>query len=178
LAISKERKNEVVQTYKEWADRSQALFLAEYRGLNMKEIDNLRSKAREVGGEFHVVKNTLGKLAFEAGGYPVPEGFFEGSTAIGFAFTDGPALAKVLAEFSRSNESLKIKGGYLQKTPIRAENVLSLADLPPLPVMQARLLGVLLAPANKLVRTLVEPARQMATVLKAYADKNVAVAAG
>jgi large subunit ribosomal protein L10 len=144
----------------------------------MKDIDDLRRKAREVGGEFHVVKNTLGKLAFESGGYPVPEGYFQGSTAIGFAFTDGPALAKVLADFSRSNEFLKIKGGYLQKTPILAENVQALADLPSLPVMQARLLGVLLAPAGKFVRVLAEPARQMATVLKAYADKTPAIVAG
>ena len=73
---------------------SKALILAEYNGLTMKDMDDLRSKAREAGGEFHVVKNTLGKLAFEEAGLPLPEDFLEGSTAIGFAFQDAPADGK------------------------------------------------------------------------------------
>ncbi|MDD2695369.1 MAG: 50S ribosomal protein L10 [Anaerolineales bacterium] len=172
MAITKKRKNEVIDLYKKWASDSQALFLAEYTGLTMKDIDDLRNKVREAGGEFHVVKNTLGKRAFEAEGFPIPEGFFEGSTAISFAFKDPPVLAKIMADFARANESLKIKGGYLDKEPIRAESVQSLADLPPLAVMQARFLGLLITPASQLVRTLAEPARQLASVLQAYVDKN------
>jgi len=113
LAISKEHKSEVVAQYSQWIGNSKALILAEYTGLTMKEIDDLRSKAREAGGEFHVVKNTLGKLAFKEAGLPLPEDFLQGSTAIGFALRDAQPMAKAMTDFARSAESLKIKGGYL-----------------------------------------------------------------
>ncbi|MFZ5809266.1 MAG: 50S ribosomal protein L10 [Chloroflexota bacterium] len=172
MAITKARKNEVVEMVKDWAGRSQAMFVVEYTGLNMKQIDDLRQKARQSGGEFHIVKNTLGKLAFETAGLAVKEEFFTGSTAIAFAFQDPPTLAKVINDFARTNTALKVKGGYLEREAISAASVQSLADLPPLPVMRAQLLGTILAPAGKLVRTLAEPARQMAAVLKAYSDKD------
>jgi len=176
LAISKQRKDELVTQYTDWTRRSQALFLTEYRGLTMKQIDELRAKIRESGGEFHIVKNTLSKVAFESAGLSVPEKFLQGSTAIVFAFKDAPAMAKVVNEYVRTSDFVKVKGGYLEKQPINAEGVKALAELPPLPVMRAQLLGTIMAPASKLVRTLAEPARQLAAVLKAYAEKDAASA--
>ena len=176
MAISKQRKDELVTQYTDWTRRSQALFLTEYRGLTMKQIDELRAKIRESGGEFHIVKNTLSKVAFESAGLSVPEKFLQGSTAIVFAFKDAPAMAKVVNEYVRTSDFVKVKGGYLEKQPINAEGVKALAELPPLPVMRAQLLGTIMAPASKLVRTLAEPARQLAAVLKAYAEKDTASA--
>jgi large subunit ribosomal protein L10 len=170
LAISKERKSEVVAQYSQWIGNSKALILAEYTGLTMKEMDDLRSKAREVGGEFHVVKNTLGKLAFKEAGLPIPEDFLEGSTAIGFALKDAQPMAKTMTEFARSADALKIKGGYLGTRAINAAEVVALAEMPPLPVMRARLMGTLLAPASQLARLLAEPARQVAAVLQAHSE--------
>ena len=170
MAISKERKSEVVAQYTQWISNSKALILAEYTGLTMKEMDDLRSKAREVGGEFHVVKNTLGKLAFKEAGLPLPEDFLEGSTAIGFAMQDAQPMVKTLTDFARSADALKIKGGYLGTRPINAAEVVALAEMPPLPVMRARLMGTLLAPASQLARLLAEPARQVAAVLQAHAE--------
>jgi large subunit ribosomal protein L10 len=172
LAISKERKNEMLTQYDQWLGSSKALILAEYTGLTMKEMDGLRAKIREVGGEFHIVKNTLGQRAFVQAGYDAPAGFFEGSTAIVFAFQDPPAIAKAVMEFSRTADKLKVKGGYLGSQSITSDGVKSLADMPPLPVMRAQLLGTILAPASKLVRTLAEPGRQIAAVLKAYSDSE------
>lgn len=174
MAITKERKKEVVSEYSDWIEKSSALILAEYKGLTMKDMDELRRRVREVGGEFHIVKNTLGKLAFESAGMKMPEGFFEGSTAIAFAFKDVPGLAKTMTEFNRVSDALKVKGGYLGRNPIAAQDVKALAELPPLPVMRAQLLGTIMAPASKLVRTLAEPSRQVAAVIKAYADRDVA----
>ena len=176
MAISKQQKDELVSQYAEWINRSKALILTEYTGLSMKQIDQLRAKTREAGGEFHIVKNTLGKVAFESTGMPLQEKFLEGSTAIAFAFKDAPGLAKTLTEFARTSDFLKIKGGYLEKRAISPDQVKALADLPPLPVMRAQLLGLLLAPASKLARTLAEPARQVAAALKAYADKDISTA--
>ena len=174
MAFSKERKKEIVATYQDWLGNSQAVFLAEYTGLSVKDMDALRDKVREVGGEFHVIKNTLGKIAFEESGYQVPEDLFLGSTAAGFAFEDAPAMAKALDDFSKSVGFLQFKGGYLEKNMLSMEEIKSLASLPPLPVVQAQLLSTLMAPASQLVRTLVEPSRQMAAVLQAYADKEAA----
>ena len=174
MAFSKERKKEIVATYQDWLGNSQAVFLAEYTGLSVKDMDALRDKVREVGGEFHVIKNTLGKIAFEESGYQVPEDLFLGSTAAGFAFEDAPAMAKALDDFSKSVGFLQFKGGYLEKDMLSMEEIKSLASLPPLPVVQAQLLSTLMAPASQLVRTLVEPSRQMAAVLQAYADKEAA----
>lgn len=174
MAITKKRKHEVVAQYSEWAKRCQALILTEYTGITMKQLDELRKKAREVGGEFHIVKNTLASLALKDQDMPLPESFFEGSTAVGFAFTDAPAMAKALTEFTRTSEFIKIKGGYLGKQAMSAEEVKALAELPPLPVIRAQLLGTLLAPASQLARTLAEPARMVAAVVKAYAERESA----
>jgi len=172
LAVTKKRKQELVGEYRELLSKSKAVIITEYTGLTMKQLDDLRSKVREVGGEFHVVKNTLGHLAFEEAGFPVSEELFEGSTAAGFAFEDAAALAKTMNSFTRANDALKIKGGYLDMRPMKAAQVVALADLPSLPVMRAQLLGTIMAPASQLARVLAEPARQVAAVVKAYAEKD------
>ncbi|MBP1694088.1 MAG: large subunit ribosomal protein [Chloroflexi bacterium] len=177
MAISKQHKDELVAFYTEQLHRSQALIVTEYSGLNMKQMDELRGKVREAGGEFHIVKNTLGQVAFDSAGLPQPDKLMKGSTAIAFAFQDAPAMAKIISDYARTSDFVKVKGGYLGKNLMSAEDVKALAELPPLPVMRAQLLGILSAPASKLVRTLAEPARQVAAVLKAYAEKDAAPAA-
>lgn len=170
MAITKERKDDLIAQYTEWANRSQAIIVTQYSGLNMKDMDSLRAKVREAGGEFHIVKNTLVGKALEQAGMKLPAGMFEGSSAICFAFSDAPASAKTLLDFAKTSEFVKVKGGFLDKRAMTAEGVKTLAELPPLPVMRAQLLGMLSAPASKLVRTLAEPARQVAAVIKAYAE--------
>ena len=172
MAITKERKEELVAQYVEWIHASKAIYITEYTGLTMKQIEDLRGKAREVGGVFHIAKNTLTKIALEQAGYQVPEELVTGSTAVGFALEDAPSLAKTMSDFARTSDKLKIKGGFLHQAPIKAKDVTALAELPPLPIMRAQLLGVLLAPAGKLVRTLAEPGRSLAAVLQANLDKQ------
>jgi large subunit ribosomal protein L10 len=174
LALTKDRKNELVAQYSEWVNNSKALVLTQYVGLTMKDIDTLRAKVRENGGEFHIIKNTLAKLAFEQAGFTVPEGQLEGSTAIVFAFSDAPAMVKTVMEFAKTSEFLKVKGGFLEKQALTPDGVKALAELPPLPVVRAQLLGTLLAPAGKLVRTLAEPGRMIAAVIKAHAEPEAA----
>jgi large subunit ribosomal protein L10 len=176
LAITKERKNELISHYSSWVKQSKALVLTQYLGLTMKEIDALRSKIRDNGGEFHIMKNTLAKLAFEQAGLPILPGQLEGTTAVVFAFGDAPATVKTVTEFVKTSDFLKIKGGYLDKQALTPDAVKALADLPPLPVIRGQLLGMLLAPASKLARTLAEPGRMIAAVIKAHAEPEVATA--
>jgi len=176
LALSKQKKNEVLDQYKDWLANSQAVILVEYTGANMKDMENIRAKVRESGGEFHVVKNTLVKLALEAGGYSIPEGMLENSSAASFAFSDPAGTAKALSEAAKGLEAIKVKGGYMGTELLDAAQVKALADLPPLPIVRAQLLGVLQAPAGKLVRTIAEPARSLAFVVRAYSEKAQAAA--
>ena len=174
MAITKQEKETILLQYQEWLEKSKAIILVEYTGVKMSELDTIRAKIREAGGEFHVVKNTLAKRALDAAGMAVSPGYLENSTAVGFAFNDAASVAKALADLDKSLEAVKIKGGYLGKQALSINEVKALADLPPLPVVRARLLGTILAPAGKLVRTLAEPGRQVAAVLKAFADKGAA----
>lgn len=176
MAISKQRKEEVLAQYKDWIGRSQAVVLMEYTGATMKNLDAIRAKVRESGGEFHVIKNTLARLAFQASGYTLPEGFLEQSTAAVFAFSDVAAALKALTEAAKAVEVIKVKGGFMGVEVLGPAQVKALAELPPLPVVRARLLGVLQAPAGKLVRTVAEPARSLASALRAYAEKAPAAA--
>jgi len=176
LAFSKKHKTKLISDYENWLNKSQAIFMLEYNKMTMKEIDALRAKVRDTGSEAHVVKNTLMQMAMNNAGYKdVTKA--EGTLLVGFAYSDAPGLAKVFADASKNTEVFKLRGGYLEKELLSAQQVKALADLPPLPVMRATLLGVLQAPASKLVRTLAEPARSLAAVVKAYSDKGAPQAA-
>jgi large subunit ribosomal protein L10 len=170
LALTKERKKELVEQYDAWLKESKALVLAAYTGLNMPAMDELRAKVRETGAEFHVIKNRLGKRVFEEAGIEFPEDLFTGSTAFGIAFEDAPGIAKVIKDFGKDQPALKIKAGFMDDRLLTAEEVIALAELPPLDVVRGQLLGVISAPASKLARTLAEPGRSLAQVIKAHAD--------
>lgn len=176
MAITKDRKNAFIGEYQKWLSGSQAVFFTEYTGLTVKQLEDLRAKMREAGAEYHVVKNTLGKLVFKEAGYDIADELFHGSTGVGFAFEDSPAAAKVLSEFARSSDLVRVKGGYLGKKFLAPAEIKALAELPPLPVVRSQLLGVLQAPAGKLVRTLAEPGRQIAAVIKAFSEREIAAA--
>ena len=177
MAVSKQRKEELLSEYAEWVKRSQAVILVEYTGAKMKDLDAIRSKVRDTGGEFHIIKNTLARRVFADRGMTLPESYLTKSTAVLFAFTDPASTAKALTDSTKGNEFVKVKGGFMTGQSLDAAQVKALADMPPLPVMRAMLLGVLQAPAGKLVRTIAEPARGLAAVVKAFSEKASPAAA-
>jgi len=159
----------MLKSYEQILKQSQAVFVIEFKKMSMKEVDVLRNKVRDAGGQLHVVKNTLMGIALEHNG--VRHTTLAGTSLMGFAINDVPALAKVFVDQTKNTEVYKIKCGYMDGRQITASDVKALADLPPLPVMRAKLLGMLQAPAGKLVRTINEPARALAFVFKAYATQ-------
>ena len=176
MALSKQRKEETLSAYSDWIKKSQAVILVEYTGAKMKDLDNIRAKIRETGGEFHIVKNTLVRRVFADSGMDFPKDYLVKSTAISFAFNDPASTAKALTDATKGSEFVKVKGGFMTGKALSAAQVKALADLPPLPVVRAQLLGVLQAPAGKLVRTIAEPARGLAGVIKAFSEKAPAAA--
>ena len=177
MAFTKDKKEKIVSQYEKWLSKSNAMFILEYTNMNMKTVDELRKNVREAGGEAHVVKNTLITMALKNAGIEFNKEL-EGTSLIGFAFEDAPALAKVFNEAAKA-DAFSLKGGFLDKRELSVEEIKALAELPPLPVMRATLLGTIMAPASKLVRTIAEPARSLAAVVKAFSEKeNAAPAAG
>jgi large subunit ribosomal protein L10 len=176
LAVSTARKDEMLATYADWIQKSQAVILVEYTGVTMKNLDTIRAKVREVDGEFHILKNTLARRAFADNGMDFPDEFLLNSTAVSFAFNDPASTAKALSDATKGNEFVKIKGGFMDGQVLSSDQVKALASMPPLPVVRAQLLGVLQAPAGKLVRTIAEPARGLAAVIKAFTEKAPAAA--
>lgn len=172
MAFTKKQKQMMVAEYEEWLDKSQAVFILSYTGLTNKQIERMRRALREAGGEAHILKNTLFEIALKNKGFAVEEEIAETSLA-GFAFQDPASIAKILADTAKDREmvdKLDFKVGFLGGNLISAEDIRNLAKLPPLPIMRAQILGTILAPASKLVRTINEPGSQVARVLKAYSE--------
>lgn len=175
MAISKQQKEELVAQYKKWLKESDGLILTHYHGLSVKAIGDLRRDIRESGGEFHIIKNTLAKLAFEESGREWKENVFIGPTALGVSYQNPTGLAKAIKDFSKEFGTIEIKSGYLAERLMTVEEIVALAELPSMETMRAKLLSTILAPASQLVRTLAEPGRQVAAVIKSYSEKEQAV---
>jgi large subunit ribosomal protein L10 len=176
LAITREKKVELIDLYKEQISASSAFFLVSYSGVSVKEMEKLRRDIREVGGTLFVVKNTLAKLALQESGIELPDDYLLGTTMMGFAQDDIPGVAKALAETSKELDSVKIKGGYFEKEVYSADQVRTLADLPPLPVLQAQFLGLLQTPATRIAGALSGSVRQVVNVFNAYSEQEAAAA--
>ena len=174
MAISREQKQELVEQYKKWVEESDALVLAHYHNLSVKDIRSLRKDIRESGGEFHVIKNRLAKRVFEDIGREWQEGVFTGPTALGISYDNPSGLAKALKSFAKEHGTIEIKSGYLAERLVTAEEIYALADLPSMAEMQAILLRNIQAPASTLARILAEPGRQVAAVIKSYSERETA----
>jgi large subunit ribosomal protein L10 len=173
LAFTRKEKEAMVEQYKSWIDGSNAFFVLSYQNMRMAAVDDAREKLREVNAELHVVKNRLFRLVLDEMDMDYEEGFWEENNMVGFAFSDAPSVAKVITEISKS-AVFDIRLGYMDQKLLTAENVKALADLPTQPVMRGILLGTIMASASKLVRTLAEPARSMAAVVKAFSEEGQA----
>ena len=143
------------------------LLVTDYTGLRVHQFSELRNRLAGVGAQFHVVKNTFLKKSATELGYPDFSDILVGQTAIVTGEQDVSAAAKVLKNFTTEFQKPVVRAGILDNALLSADDVKYLADLPAKEVLQAMLLGVLLAPATKLVRTLNEPAASLARLLAA-----------
>lgn len=146
------------------------LLIADYSGMQVKHFEELRTRLAAANAEIHVVKNSFIKRAAKDLGLPELNGALSGQTAMVTGESDICAAAKVLKTFVAEFTKPPVKAGILDNAILTADQVQALADLPSKEALQAKLLGLLLAPATKLVRTLNEPGASLARVLKAKAD--------
>ena len=160
------------QIVKELADRlksSHNLLVADYRGLTMPEIDELRTKMLESGARFSVVKNTLTRRAAEEAGVKELLDLIDGPTAIAFIDAEGDpaAVAKILNDTSRAHDVLVIRGGLLDGETVTDVEVKRLATLPPADVVRAQLAGAVAGPLTTVVGLFTAPLRDLVNVIDA-----------
>jgi len=162
-----EEKGQVVSEIKEKFQKSSGVVLADYRGLTVAQVTQLRTQLRQAGVEYRVMKNTLVRRAASEVGIEGLDSYLEGPTALAFS-ADPVAPAKILMEFTKANKlkTFKIKAGVVEGKVIGAEGVKALAELPSREVLLAMVLRGMQAPLTGMVNVLQGPIRKMGYALE------------
>ena len=176
MALSKQRKQELVQTYTALLQRSQGVVWVNNKGLSVSDISTLRNRVREAEGVCRVTKNRLARLALEEAGLPTSEETLSGPTLAGFALGEIPPVAKAISDFANETDSIEIKGGLMGTQLLSAKEVKTLANLPPLPELRVRLLRILNAPARGVAGAFSSSVSQVVSVVNAFANTDASEA--
>ena len=168
----KSEKERVVADLVERLRASDTLFVADYRGLSMPEIDGVRTEVLKHGARFIVVKNTLTKRAAEEAGVPELIELLDGPTAIAFV-DDGDmvGVAKALNDTARQTRILSVRGGILEGKPMSADQVRELASLPPAEVLRGQVLGAIVAPLSAIAALINAPLQDLVGLIDARIEQ-------
>jgi large subunit ribosomal protein L10 len=170
--MQRKEKEQVVAELVERLRASDTLILADYRGLSVSELDDVRTKLLEHGARFSVVKNRLTKRAASEAGLETLTALLDGPTAIAFVGDgDMAAVAKTLNDTARRTKVLEIKGGILQGAPMEAAQVVELASLPPADVLRGQVLGAIVGPLTSIVGLFAAPLQDFVGLLDARVDQ-------
>ena len=171
--MKKEDKERVVAELTERLRTTETLLVADYRGLTMPQIDELRTKLLEHGARFAVVKNTLIRRAGETVGNDALLALLEGPTAIAFLESDGDpvAVAKALVDAARATRVLVVRGGMLEGRPVEPGEIESLAKLPPVDILRGQVLGAVTAPVTAIVGLFTAPLQDLYGLLDARIEQ-------
>jgi large subunit ribosomal protein L10 len=165
-------KANISQEYLTRLNASPFFIVVDYQGLKVGPMTELRKRLVKAGAEIHVVKNSIFRIAAKESGVADLKGVMAGQMAVITGQKDICAAAKAVKTFAAEFERPKVKFGYMADKRIEAAAVDVLADLPPMDVLRAKLLGVMMAPAQNLVALINTPASQLARVIKARVDKG------
>lgn len=172
--LSLEQKQAIVAEVAEVAKTAQSAIAAEYRGLTVEQLTQLRKDARNVGVYVRVVKNTLARRALEGTGYECMGDDLKGPLVLAFSMQDASSAAKVLGEFAKNNEKFAVKVVALSGKLLKPGDIENLAKMPTRDQAISMLMGVMKAPIEKFVRTLAEPSNKLARTIAAIRDKKQA----
>jgi len=168
----KEQKAEQVELLTEKLKKAKVAVLTDYRGLTVKQMQDLRGKLRTGNVEYRVVKNTLARRAADAAGYKDLESELKGPVAIAFGYDDLSLPPRLINEFVRTTRlKLEVVGGVVEGRVFNRDQIKQLADLPSREVLLAQLLGTLQSPVAQLVGIMQTPVQQLIGVLNAYKTK-------
>lgn len=170
--MNKQSKEALVAEFAEKLKTAKAAFLADYRGLDVDQANDLRNKLREAGVEYKVIKNTLLRLAAKDTDSACLDEFLSGPTAIALVNEDPVAPAKALVEFAKNNEAFELKAGMLDGKLLADADIKALAELPSREELLAKMLGSMSAPASNFVGVLAAVPRTFVQALSAIKDQK------
>ncbi len=174
MALSLEGKKTVIAEVAEIAQQAHSVVAAEYRGLTVSELTELRVKARQSGVYLRVVRNTLARRAFKDTDFECMSERLIGPLILGFSQREPGSAARVMRDYSKINDKLVIKLAAFGGQVLESADINVLANLPTREEALAQLLAVLMAPANKLVKTIAEPNNMLVRTLAAVRDQREA----
>ena len=169
--MNKEKKQNYIKEMTTQFDKSEAVIVAHYQGLTVKQLDELRKKMREHSIIFKVTKNRITKLAIEKTRCKDLSNLFTGPTAVALS-EDAITSAKILTNFSKENTNLKILGGIMGSDILDVAGVKNVATLPSLDEARAKIAGILRSPAQKIASILLAPAQKIAILSLEKSKKN------
>jgi large subunit ribosomal protein L10 len=172
--VDRTEKEDLVASLQKTFEDSSIVVVTHYSGLTVSEMSDLRMQMRDAGASFKVTKNRLTRRALEGTKYEPLEPMFKGPTAIAFS-ADPVAAAKAAVNFAKDNEKLILLGGALGEESLDLAAIKTLASLPSLETLRAKIVGMINTPATRIVGVLKAPAGQVARVISAHsANKEVA----
>jgi len=168
--LTRAQKEEQIAEFKEKFERANSFYIADYRGLDVPAVNELRSKIYIEGGgdyEYRVLKNSVLRRAVEGLDASEVAEHFNGPTVVALSYGDPIGLAKILSDFAKTHEVFELKGGVLDGKAVSTAEIATIATLPTLDELRGKMVGLIQAPAAKLARLMNEPAAQLARVLEA-----------
>ena len=169
--MNKEKKQNYIKEMSTQFDKSEAVIVAHYQGLTVKQLDDLRKQMRKHGIIFKVTKNRITKLAIEKTKCKELSNLFTGPTAVALS-EDAITSAKILTKFSKDHDNLKILGGIMGNDILDVAGVQNVASLPSLDEARAKIVGILRSPAQKIASILLAPAQKIAILSLEKSKKN------
>jgi large subunit ribosomal protein L10 len=172
LAITKQRKEDLVAIYSEWLANTDGFIIAHYNKLTVAQTNNLRKRLVDSGGTYMVTKNTLFKIALQQNDWPVPEDLLTGMVGVIFGNGNLPAVAKSMQTFVKeAPDNFSPIGGVLAGSVFSAKDVEAIADLPTIDELHAQIAGLVVSSASQIAGLLQAATSQVVNVLQAYEDK-------
>jgi large subunit ribosomal protein L10 len=169
--MKKEAKKIYIEQMKKNFSSNESVMIAQYQGLNVNELDELRKELREKGILFKITKNRITKIAIKETPVKELEKYFTGPTAAAIS-SDPISTAKILTKFAKSHDKLKIVAGFMDGKVLDTKEVAIIATLPSLEEARAKIVGILATPAQKLVSILLAPGSKIANLARAKSLKN------
>ena len=170
--MRRERKLELSEKLAEQLQDAVAIIVADYTGLTVKEMEDVRNSVKEIGATFNVIKNSVVAKAVDGSQWESLKEHLKGTNAYALSFDDPAALAKVLVAKAKDYKKLKVKVGSLDGSIVDAQQIEALSKLPPKEVLVAQLLGTMKAPVTGFVNVLAGNIRQLMYALKAIEEKK------
>lgn len=172
--MSRQAKEEAVKAFSDMVGRARSGMVAGFTGMNVAAVDEVRAKLREINADYRVVKNTLMKRAINGTRLEGLAERFSGPTAVALKYDDDAGLlGKALKDLKKKFEQLEVKAGFVEEELLEGEGALeTMANLPTLDEARSQIMGLLNAPAEKLLATINAPGTQLAGVIKAKSEKE------